>query len=274
MSFRIVIIFLFLWFGQSFLFSQTGYFGKKSTFSIGVSGLPTITNTYAINPTSLEITRKKRFAFINYNSSFSYVISNKIEIDLCFTYSKVKAYTINTPYTTYEPEYDYWGKIKNHNVLKHPFLADPVFNYYRFGFSLKFYRLGSIAPIGKFIGFGVTIGNAKINNEKLYFGKRNIAAEKNRWKAKYTPYSLNTIQLAFRIGRNYAINKAITFGYEWVLPILTISTQEYGYGEIGYYWEIQPYYAGFEDSALTDIFNKSIQKHSFVRFKTTLQFHF
>ena len=123
--------------------AQFGLLGRKTSIGFNLIGAPSFQHTYNYNPESNIITKKKRFAYSNYNINLSRIVSKNSEIFLGYSYAKIKTYTIRSSFG-YTEEFPI---VNNNNptlALDKPyrFLSDPQFNYHQVSFDYKYYRLG------------------------------------------------------------------------------------------------------------------------------------
>ena len=241
-------------FGQN-----NGDFGSKNSFGIAISGMPTVRNTYAYDATSSIISRRRRLAYLNYNVDYSFTISRKIELDISAIHSRIKTYTIG--------EFPY-------NLQ---YLHDPVFSYNQINIGMKYYRLGSVAPVGKYIGFSISGGLSSFDSTDIFLGLKNLPLKENTFSSEYTPFeildstsaafNLKTLQFVARVGRNYVITDYLSLGCEFQIPLFT------GFQHNGtwFYRSIDEIFGNYD---YTTIFEKTVRKYSFIRGKISINIHF
>lgn len=272
------ILFLFLVCG-SFAFGQNaGYFGSKNSFSFSVSGVPTVRNTFSYDESSQIITSRRRFGFFTYNLSYNRTIKKRLELDLGYCYSNVRMYTVGELYEDivyYTTGNGSLGAI----TTRYQYLDDPNFAYHQYNLGLKFYRLGSHAPMGKYIGFYLSYGSAKLDTFDLVLGYKNVPFESNRWVSKSTldtyfsaktSLDTKTFQFIFRVGRNFVVNKFLSIGGEIQMPLSTF----FSFHGTKKYWTYRTPDEFFVIPDYTNLLELSVRRHNFLKFKFSANIHF
>jgi hypothetical protein len=268
------IVTYFLFFG-GYLFAQnTGYFGSKNRFSLSVSGLPTINNTFSYDESVGIASSRLRLAFLTYNLDYNLAIAKRTELTLGYSYSNVRMYSILKA-CEYVHVLENEDGIKNSIVAYYPYLEDLNYDYHQYNFGFKFYRLGSVAPVGKFIGFNFAYGQAKVDTTDISIGIKNIAYEVSNWSSKSTVFKeyvsnvsldYKTFQFVLRIGRNYVINKHLSFGGEILIPVLTFYALDSD-------WRVRSPEEFVRLPEISNILESSARNYNFLKLAISLNVH-
>ena len=113
------------------------------------------------------------------------------------------------------------------------FLEDPSFALHILNADLKIYRLGSLSPVGKYIGFGFRYGFGKIKTtDDIYVGKRDVPYKDNFFFSRAELLDLDTthvssdlktsfFQITANIGRNYPLTKNLILNVGMTFPVIS-----------------------------------------------------
>ncbi len=136
-------------------FSQSGYYGSRSVIEAKMDFAPSVWTKAKFNSVTDELHNKRRFLYLNYNVNFAYTCTRKLELSTGIEYSKITSFIENTQW---EPV---WGS---------EVLGAPKLNFLAGKFEFKYYRQGSLAPIGKYFGLCVQLSRTWLADEVIHYG--------------------------------------------------------------------------------------------------------
>lgn len=214
---------------------HSGYYGSFHGLEFRVGGVPTLHRSNKLktnNDDELLYLRKLNLIRVSYHLNYSYLIGRKLELLAGYEYSSMR-----TPNRTY---FESSGGIQY-------LLNDTRINRHGGDFHLRFYRRGSIAPIGKYRGIGLSYDVASVPNSLEFVGglygsiqqNSNFLTRKNLVNTTDT-ITLHTSELVrysvFSIyasmGRNYPITAQLLFNFNFAVKILGIYSNGSSY-ELG-----------------------------------------
>jgi len=138
-------------------FSQTGYYGSKHSFEFKVDVASSFKRRDKIAENSLtgatQLNRPLRIVHTNYGFNYSFVPTRRLELSLGIEYSAFRESTINGRYT---------------GGTTYDLITAPRASIINGKFEFKFYRKGSLSPIGKYLGFSLQFGTASISSGQQF----------------------------------------------------------------------------------------------------------
>lgn len=216
-------------------YSQGGYLGAKNGFEFEIYGTPSFKKTYRLNESATTTTTRNRFAYVSYAVSYSRVFDKNFEFNFKYRYAKARVpfygstyLEPDTIYTSADPE------AVSYKVLN--FLEDPGASLHFFTGGIKYYRLGSISPLGKYIGFEFEYGFGTFRStDDIYVGKGDVAKADNLFFEKRDILEMDTIHVPldlkgsvnsfnFLIGRSYPLNDYMLLTVGMKFPIFSLIT--------------------------------------------------
>ncbi|MEO9534160.1 MAG: hypothetical protein ABJG68_04115 [Crocinitomicaceae bacterium] len=212
--------------------AQSGYLGSLNNVSVSFKAVPSIRTKYSVNNSVDEAKKSLRYAYMNYELAYSRVFSKKIELGFGYGFSSMKAYTHGLRYDAVETITLSNGQTQEIGTQLN-FLDDPRISLHQFTFDFRYFRLGSLSPTGKYLGFGIEMGTAGISDTKdITVGKRDEASSSGFFSSKYDIlesqiYNVgsntrsNYVQVNANIGRNYPITQDLILGIGMTFPLIT-----------------------------------------------------
>ena len=224
--------------------AQSGYLGSLNNVSISFKTVPAIKSKFSVNGSVDEAKKSVRYAYMNYELGYSRVFSKKIELGFGYGFSSMKAYTHGMRFDVVDTVTLTNGQTqligKELNILD-----DPRISLHQFTFDFRYFRLGSLSPTGKYLGFGMEFGTAGISDSKdILIGKKGEPTKSGSLSSKYdilesevfnvgSNTRSNYVQLNANIGRNYPITQDLILGIGMTFPLLTsystISGLDFGF---------------------------------------------
>ena len=211
-------------------FSQSGYLGKKNSFELKTGIVPSYRLSNRIE-NSLAV-RQGKLMNLNFIFSYSRVLARNFEAIAGYQFANVKctsgAYIIQG-----EPTISgYQGASYYGNAY---FLQEPTISYHGGYLGFNYYRLGCLAPIGKYVGLMFNYGLSSFQpDDEIIFGVRSDAVYSSAGflKKSYTIYSSDTVgfttpvtikswHLKARLGRNYPLTDFLVLNLGITIPIFS-----------------------------------------------------
>ncbi|MFT4601680.1 MAG: hypothetical protein ACI857_001863 [Arenicella sp.] len=213
--------------------AQSGYLGSLNNIHVSIKAVPSIKSKNNLNSLLDESKRSLRWAYMSYELGYSRIISKKIEIGASYGFSSMKAVTEGANYVTFDTITETNG-FETYIQKDFTFLEDPRVDMHQFTFDFRYFRLGSLSPTGKYLGFGLEFGAAKIKtSDDILMGQKDIVTSSNFAVSKYDITDLRTFNLAddtksiyaqinANIGRNYPITQNLMIGVGMTFPVFTV----------------------------------------------------
>jgi hypothetical protein len=231
-------------------FSQSSYFGSKNSFEITYSVFPKIEAVSAVDLTKNEATTTRNFSNSYLTFNVARIVSKKIELSAGFSRKNLSLATSGAQHmttkqfytTTVLDEYE-----ANDIVSTVDYISSPKVIVNMFNFNLKYFRLGSMAPVGKFIGVGIKFGGSRLSKGTLVdVGLRDEIKTHGKITSTYNilkhseidanESKYNFFQVNFQLGRNFPITNNILFCTQVTAPLFKPYTidgrREYVYRDI------------------------------------------
>jgi hypothetical protein len=237
------LLFVVFYLVVSIGYSQGGYLGAKNGFEIELYGTPSFKKTYRLNGSGSTTTTRNRFAYISYAVAYTRVFDKNFEFNIKYRYAKARipfygsTYLVaDTIYTSGDPQ-EISYKILN-------FLEDAGASLHFFTGGIKYYRLGSFAPVGKYIGLEFEYGFGSFSStEDIYVGKGDIAKRDNIFFEKRDLLEIDTVHIPsdlkgtvnsfnFLIGRSYPVSDFLLFTVGMKFPIFSLISVDM-YNDLG-----------------------------------------
>ncbi|MBN4072469.1 hypothetical protein JYT74_00385 [Crocinitomix catalasitica] len=150
------IIIAFLCSAFSYIsFAQTGYYGSRHSFEVKVDIASSLKRRDNIKTNSLGVDflkRPLRLVHSNIGINYNFVTSRRMELSFGAEYSQFRESSID-------------GRFNPGTSLPiEDLILAPKATLLSAKFELKFYRKGSISPIGKYLGFSLHFGSASVGS--------------------------------------------------------------------------------------------------------------
>jgi hypothetical protein len=222
-----VFIFLFVF---SPVFAQSGYLGKRTFVELNAGMVPSYRHLNVIR--NDQAIQRLRLGNMSYGINAGHVFTRRFELTLGYEFARINCIsdgmiyrqldTIET-YTgeSYEIEYD------------QQFLDDPAMDYHGFQLAFNFYRLGSLAPVGKYAGFSIAYGIAKLEEGTPFVAGRRGVYEKDGFFRSVAPIGVKnelaipterifkSTHLRACVGRNYPVTDYLMINVGMSFPIFS-----------------------------------------------------
>lgn len=222
--FSIVSVFYFSVLG----FSQSGYLGKNNALDLRFSMGPSYKMVNEIDNLERSVHRMK-FATTSYSLSYSRVLNRNVEVTLGYQFANIQCMAEDRFFReNVDVIYDNSISWYTGNLLD-----EPRINYHGGVIGFNFYRLGSIAPIGKYVGFTLAFGRSVLDSTNaIITGLRdNDPITSSFFK---TVSDINFLDSAFisttpvknfnlraRFGRNYPLTDFLMLSLGMSFPIFS-----------------------------------------------------
>lgn len=227
MNFRVVILSTLMCF-TVFSWSQSGYLGKRIGLELGLGGSPSRQFSNSVKD-DLFVSRM-RLLNMSYRASLNFVVSRKLEMALSYDYMRVRGFSDEVDYVDRDTIFSPYLQVVEYRMR---ILDDPRFTYNGLTYTFRYFRLGSLAPIGKYIGFRCSFGFSTLeqgtefmagklgSNEKLGFlvNKAQIGDIDSFSVGKTA--KVRTFSLRAVIGRNYPLTDNLILKVGMDFPLIT-----------------------------------------------------
>ena len=211
------------------IFAQPGFLGNKNGLELSIQAMPSLQRKLSFE--NNEVTTKVRYFYTNYNLTYSRVISRKFELNVGYSYAPVRLYSHNALLRTIESYTDNYQNEVSYAVQR-SFLDDKVMHFHQGFFNFRWFRLGSLAPIGKYMGIGMQVGYGDFKNKIVPVGIKGAEISKNAFeiKNKVSQYDevisnqvgISNLQFNVQIGRVYPISQRLLFTAGMTCPLLDL----------------------------------------------------
>jgi hypothetical protein len=202
------IIAVFLFCGQA-LAQPSGYLGKNNHVQVLVGAVPSFKHQSEV--VSNTVTKRLKFANLNYQFIYTRVISNGFDLSLGYQYTNVNGISDGVRVDDYDTIF---GELYNSpkNIMD-----DPELIYHSGYLALNFYRRGSLAPLGKSWGLIFGYGNATLaENTPVVIGTsgdystnnafKQVAELENQKTIFLPEQKISTAFMKLRVGRSFPIS--------------------------------------------------------------------
>lgn len=212
------------------LLAQSGYLGKKNFIELKLRSVPSYKHMNIIDGD--DAIRRLRLMNSNYSFSVSRVFARNFEISATYEFARI---VCMSDYYLFENEDTNWVSPDDFHTMDYyqNYLDDPEMISHGAAFSFCFYRLGSLAPIGKYIGFSLSYNVASFKEgEQITVGQRGLL-EKDGFFKSVGPIGdmdvlnlpdesrYSAIILKAKIGRNYPITNNLMINCGMSFPVLS-----------------------------------------------------
>lgn len=207
---------------------NSGYFGSKHGVEFRAGGTPAYFRSKKIisNGDEYRMKRKRKLLRSSYKLNYSFLAKRNLEFLIGYEYARLRM-----PGNFY-----YDDPITSQNL---DILQDPKLNKHGMNFHARFYRKGSISPIGKYIGVGFGCHFVRINSEiPIYVGESvGAGSTGGGFISDYSISSLDTVELdksgfdRFQvvnfngsIGRSYPLSSSLLLNFNLRVRVLSLYT--------------------------------------------------
>ena len=211
--------------------SQGGFFGNYNSFELTAMGVPSNKKYLKINDD--YTVRTSRIANLSYSANYGRVVTNKLQICFNYRYTSGKMVVDEVFFLVLDSIVNPSG-YTTYNHQTYNFLESPKFTNHSGGLEFRYYRYGSLAPVGKYISFGLQIGQSTINpGQDYYFGKNidftkvsmfRSRAEIGELRAETIVPELKipTVFFTIGVGRRYPLTDFLSLGFYANLPFIAV----------------------------------------------------
>jgi len=210
-------------------FSQSGYLGKNNGLDLRISVGPSYRMVNEIDNLDRSVQRIK-LATTSYSLSYTRVLTRNFELSLGYQFANVQC-TVEDRFfkesvsVDYGPSYGSWYNSR--------LIDEPRIKYHGGVIGFNFYRLGSIAPIGKYVGFSFSFGRSVFDSTNtIVVGERDNNYIKNSFfktvsninssdSISLATTAVNNWNLKARFGRNYPLTDFLILSVGMSFPIIS-----------------------------------------------------
>lgn len=205
--------------------SQSGYLGKLNSAELKIGVVPSIRVVNKFD--GVVMSRKAKLINPNISISYARVIAKNFEVGAGYFYSNIQC-SHDAYFFKGTPDINFYGSGIG-AIIDEPKIA------HQGGYiALNFYRLGCLAPIGKYIGFSFSYAITTVDTTDYFVvGSRSYdRITDGFFKSDYAVYERDSINLPakknissnylkMRIGRNYPLNDFLMLSVGMTVPIFS-----------------------------------------------------
>lgn len=262
---------------------SSGYLGALNSVQLKTNLVPSCAYTADIKS---DTRIKYRWKFFNPSFSLSYsrVLSKNIEVTAAYQYALVNFYAGHRFFGSEGLVSDY-----NFGFGQTYFAEHAKASYHGGFFAFDFYRFGSIAPVGKYLGFSVSFGRTAIDSND-YFVAINSSSNPigglfstsiqvdaaDTFKVESgEAYALSTACLKVRMGRNYPITDNLMISVGMSAPLLSSFRINDGLTDYGFRIEDRNFYFFDDfDESWEEYLKRSVKIYHRIQIELGLKFCF
>lgn len=268
---QIIAVFFFC---TQALAQPSGYLGKNNHIQILVGAVPSFKHQTEV--VSATVTKRLKFANLNYQFIYTRVISNGFDLSLGYQYAHVNGISDGVSVA----DFDTILGVPSNSPKS--IMDDPQLIYHSGYLAMNFYRRGSLAPLGKSWGLIFGYGNAALaENTPVVIGTRgntttNTAfkqvSELESQKTILLPQQkINTAFIKLRVGRSFPISDHLMIYGGVNFPLLTY----YNSGNITRFGFRLDQGSDIEDSKDWTLYSmSSLKAYNGISLEAGFRFHF
>ncbi|MBI3134329.1 MAG: hypothetical protein HYZ14_06590 [Bacteroidetes bacterium] len=208
--------------------SQTsGFLGAVNGITLKVNSVPSYAMTSKI--VGSEVISRMKVANLSYTLSYSRVLSRNIEVTAGYQFAHVN-FSSGHKWFNFEQPVEFGGYSGN----QYYFADHASANYHGGSLTFDFYRFGSLAPVGKYIGLSFSSGVTRVKEDNSL-----IISDRDTWGVAEgffsTHYDYNSTDtlvigeqlnvrssyLKARIGRNYPVTENLMISVGMSAPLFS-----------------------------------------------------
>jgi len=209
--------------------SQSGYLGKKNYFELKAGLVPSYKIQNIVKDD--QAIERLKLGNMNYHLSYSRVLSKSFVVSAGYDFSLINCISQGHKFNqTVMVNYPDGGSGPEQYVLN--ILDDPKLIYHGGTISIDHFRLGSLAPVGKYTGISFSYGVASMQNQEVTVGKRGFTVNENFYRKvseiglDSTYYFANKFQvrslvIKARFGRSYPLTDNLMLSVGMSFPLLS-----------------------------------------------------
>lgn len=201
------ILFVAILLLSSSTYSQTGYYGSKHSLEFKLDVASSLKRRAKIVETPLgggyNLRRPLRLVHTNYGLNYNFVPSRRLELSLGVEYTTIRGATDNWSYRD--------------GFAQRDLITAPKAQIINGKFEFKFYRKGSISPLGKYLGFSLQFGSAFVpSGQDFTYG--NLGTESgNFFVREQSIFSIDTATTDLSTRRVFNLTLQGKVGRVWPL---------------------------------------------------------
>jgi hypothetical protein len=210
-------------------FGQAGFLGALNSIEGNIWMVPSLkrTNTMELDGENAILNERIRIVNPSYSINYSRVLNRQFELSVGFGFSRQRSFQISS----YPVQIVSGNSEKNYLLME-----DFILNQRGLNLEVRKFVKGNIAPIGKYLGFNLSVSQTSLkNNQELIYADFLAVGESSfinrRKEVKNLVYgdtlsaeSLNGFSIAFTYGNNMIIGDNLIFNYAIAMPLISIQS--------------------------------------------------
>lgn len=266
----------FVFFQLAVVAQTGGYLGKQNYIELKAVAVPSSKHLNVIKDD--ESIKRLKYLNTSYKLTLNRVLTKNFELSLGYEFAKMNCISDGSYFLDDDTTEDMNVYTYTKNILD-----DPQMTYHGFQFAFNFYRLGSLAPIGKYIGLSVSYGIATLaEDEPVIVGQRDFLTKDSFFKKAgpiadqeifniQTEKNIKSFHLRARIGRSYPISDYMMISVGMTFPVIS----KYTSGTISQFgFQLDGGYDESETSPWTRYAMSTVKYYNRIIFETGIRFHF
>lgn len=258
-------------------FGQAGFLGALNSIEGNIWMVPSLkrTNTMELDGENAILNERIRIVNPSYSINYSRVLNRQFELSVGFGFSRQRSFQISS----YPVQIVSGNSEKNYLLME-----DFILNQRGLNLEVRKFVKGNIAPIGKYLGFNLSVSQTSLkNNQELIYADFLAVGESSfinrRKEVKNLVYgdtlsaeSLNGFSIAFTYGNNMIIGDNLIFNYAIAMPLISI--QSTGNLRTRGIFEYDDGSEQIEDNDLSTTFFNTYRKYNGLRLQLGIKYFF
>lgn len=258
-------------------FGQAGFLGALNSIEGNIWMVPSLkrTNTMELDGENAILNERIRIVNPSYSINYSRVLNRQFELSVGFGFSRQRSFQISS----YPVQIVSGNSEKNYLLME-----DFILNQRGLNLEVRKFVKGNIAPIGKYLGFNLSVSQTSLkNNQELIYADFLAVGESSfinrRKEVKNLVYgdtlsaeSLNGFSIAFTYGNNMIIGDNLIFNYAIAMPLISI--QSIGNLRTRGIFEYDDGSELIEDNDLSTTFFNTYRKYNGLRLQLGIKYFF
>lgn len=222
LSLNIVIISFFF---NLTTFGQSGYLGSLDAIGVHINCAPSLQRTAKFDLNEDGDTARfapLRIATPSFSLSYARVFTRKIELGLTYSYTPIRTFSKQARITKNE------GGSNLNNYL----LEDLRGAQHSVNLELRYYRRGSLAPTGKYLGLSIVVGGIAIFDDEVTPVGISNSSSSTFFKEEFEVFAVydqesikntkgNFFSIRGVIGRNFPIADKLMINFSTSFPLIS-----------------------------------------------------
>lgn len=254
--------------------AQPGFIGSIDAIEFKTSLGPSTLKTTKFADNNTKRIEAFRIAHIAFELNYSRTISRSIEVTAGYRFANMRTHTANSRITVVT------GSNGSFSQQERSFLAAPQVASHGIVLQSKFYRKGSLAPIGKFIGINMSFQTAAVKTgDEFYYGQLGGEIQDNFFKSTRSIEGIDTLVLDRTsrvnsvhingiIGRNFPITDNLILSFTTRVHVFSFYNTR-----AGTQWGLRVIGGDVNSERADNLLAFSLKKYNRLNFEIGIKYH-